>query len=247
MVRTLLVRGMIAGLIGGLLYAVFAYVFGEPSIEAAIAFEDQVAAAAGDTAAGEGPVSRGIQSTLGLLVAAVVFGVATGGVFALVYASIYGRVGRLSPRATAALMALVGFVVAYLVPFLKYPANPPASSMDETISQRTGLYVVMILFSLVLAVGAITLGRRLVARWGTWNATLAAVAAYVVAVGLVEFLMPVIAETPAGFPAPVLYDFRLAAIGGQLVLWASLGLVFGALVDGRSRRRTEQASDAAAF
>lgn len=236
MVRTLLIRGMLAGLVAGVVYFVFAFVFGEPTIEAAIAYEEQLAVAAGAASDGAPLVSRGVQATIGLAVAALVYGVAIGGLFALVYAVIYGRVGRLSPRATAAVTALVAFVVISLVPFLKYPANPPASSIDETIGQRTGLYVVMILFSVVLAVGAILLGRRLLERWGAWNATLIGAGAYVVAVGIVGLLMRPIDETPPDFPAVVLYDFRLASIGGQLVLWATLGLVFGALVDGRVRR-----------
>ena len=51
-------------------------------------------------------------------------------------------------------------------------------------------------------------------------------------------LLPVIAETPADFPATVLYDFRLASFAGQLVLWTALGLIFGALVEpGRAAQR----------
>ncbi|MGH3614974.1 MAG: CbtA family protein [Pseudonocardia sp.] len=238
MVRTLLIRGMFAGLVAGVVYFVFAFVFGEPAVETAIAYEEQLAVAAGAASDDAPLVSRGVQATIGLAVAVLVYGVAVGGLFALVYAVVYGRIGRLSPRATAAVTALVAFVVISLVPFLKYPANPPASSIDETIGQRTGLYVVMILFSVVLAVGAILLGRRLLGRLGVWNATLIGAGAYVVAAGIVGFLMQPIDETPPDFPAVVLYDFRLASIGGQLVLWASLGLVFGALVDGRAGRRS---------
>ncbi len=237
MVRTLLVRGLIAGLIAGVVYFVFAYVFGEPAVEAAIQYEEQLAAAAGE-ASGEVPlVSRDVQRTLGLAAAALVFGVAVGGIFALVYAGIYGRVGRLSPRATAAVLALVAFVVVYAVPFVKYPANPPASSNDDTIGLRTGWYLVLVLASVALAAGAVVLGRRLAGRLGAWNATLLATAAYVVAVAIVGVLLPSVAETPPDFPATVLYDFRLASLGGQLVLWTTIGLVFGALVD-RSVRRS---------
>ncbi len=236
MMRSLLIRGMIAGLIAGLLYFVFAYLFGESSVNAAIAYEDQVGAAAGHASEEAPLVSRGIQSTIGLAVAALVYGAALGGILALAYSAVYGRIGRLSPRATAAVVALAGFVAVIVVPFLKYPANPPASSIGGTIGSRTGIYVVMIIFSVVLAAGAVLLGRRLLARFGTWNATLLAVGAYVVAVGIVGFLMPVVAETPADFPATVLYQFRLASFGGQLVLWTALGLIFGALIDGSSRR-----------
>lgn len=221
---------MLAGLAAGLVYAVFAFVFGEPQVDGAIAFEDQVAAAAGE-APGEELVSRGVQSTIGLTVAAVVYGVAIGGLFALVFAVAQGRLGRLRPRATAAVLALLGFLAVYAVPFLKYPANPPAASLDDTIGLRTGLYVVMIVLSVALGVGAVVLRERLLARLGGWNATLAAAAAYAVLVGIAMAVLPVIAETPADFPATVLYDFRLASFAGQLVLWAALGLIFGALVE----------------
>lgn len=238
MVRTLLIRGMIAGLVAGLAYFVFAYLFGEPAVEAAIGYEDQVAAAAGEVSTEEPLVSRGIQSTLGLATAALVYGVVVGGILSLVYASVVGRVGRLSARATAAVIAGIGFVSVALVPFVKYPANPPASTLDATVGQRTGPFMVLIILSVLLAVGAVMLGRSLAVRTGSWNATLVAAAAYVVAVGIVGFLLPTVAETPAGFPAAVLYDFRVASIGGQLVLWTVIGLVFGALIDGRSRRRS---------
>ncbi len=226
---------MLAGLAAGLLYAIFAYLFGEPQVDAAIAFEDQLSAAAGEPA-GEELVSRGVQSTVGLTVAAVVYGVAIGGIFALVYALAQGRVGRLGPRGTAALLALLGFVTVYAVPFLKYPANPPASSIDDTIGQRTALYLIMVVLSVALGLGAVVLRERLVPALGAWNATLAAAAVYAVLVGAVLAVLPTIAETPADFPATVLYDFRLASFGGQLVFWAALGLIFGALVERNSRR-----------
>jgi predicted cobalt transporter CbtA len=241
MVRTLLIRGMPAGLVGGLAYFVFAYLFGEGPIDAAIAYEEQVASAAGEVSSEVPEVSRGIQATLGLGVAAVVYGVVIGGILSLVYASVVGRVGRLSARATAAVIAGIGFVAVALVPFLKYPANPPASTLDGTVGQRTGLFVALIILSVLLAVGATMLGRSLAPRLEAWNATLVSATAYAIAMGVVGFLLPTVAETPADFPAAVLYDFRVASIGGHLVLWAVIGLVFGALIDGKSRRRAGSA------
>ncbi|MFG1638299.1 CbtA family protein [Pseudonocardia alni] len=246
MVRTLLIRGMIAGLVAGLAYFLFAYLFGEPPVEAAIGYEDQVATAAGEASTEEPLVSRGIQATLGLATAALIYGVVVGGILSLVYASVVGRVGRLSARATAAVIAGIGFVAVALVPFIKYPANPPASTLDTTVGQRAGPFLVLIIASVLLAVGAVMLGRSLAVRMGSWNATLVAAAAYLGAVGIVGFLLPTVAETPTDFPATVFYDFRVAAIGGQLVLWTVVGLVFGALIDGRSRRRSSSTVDAAA-
>ena len=46
--------------------------------------------------------------------------------------------GRLTPGQSTALVAAVGFVAVALVPFLKYPATPPAVGNADTIGDRTG-------------------------------------------------------------------------------------------------------------
>ena len=143
MIRNLLVCGFIAGACGGLLATGFAELAGEPAINSAISFEEAQAEAAGQAPEPE-MVSRDIQRSVGLLTAAVVYGLALGGLFALAFAAIYGRVGRVSPAKTALWLAAGAFVVVYLVPFLKYPANPPSVGNPDTIGHRTLLYVVMI-------------------------------------------------------------------------------------------------------
>ena len=198
-VRALLVRGMLAGLAAGVAAFVFAYLFGEPGVNGGIAFEEQGMHGHG----GEELVSRGVQSTVGLLVGVLVYAVAIGGILALVYAAVRGRVGPARPRAAALVLAAVGFAVVVLVPFLKYPGNPPGSSDGGSIGQRTGLYLVMLLFSVLVAALATALGKNLVARLGTWNATIVAVVAYLLVVAVGGALLPAVNETPDGFPATV--------------------------------------------
>ena len=159
----------------------------------------------------------------------VIYGTALGGIFALVFAYAHGRLGRLSPRTTAAILALAGFVVLILAPQLKYPANPPAVGNPDTIGVRTGLYFLMIATSVVAAVAALNLGKRLVARLGPWNAVLVGAGAYVVAMVIAMLALRPINEVPANFSADVLWRFRVASLGIQLVLWTAMGLGFGAL------------------
>jgi TRAP-type C4-dicarboxylate transport system permease large subunit len=109
MVRALLIRGMLAGVLAGLVAFAFAWIFGEPQINLAIAFEQHTHAAAKE-APGPELVSRAVQSTTGLLTGIVVYGCALGGIFSLVFAYAYGRIGSLSPRSTAAILAILGFV-----------------------------------------------------------------------------------------------------------------------------------------
>jgi hypothetical protein len=228
MARSLLLRGMLAGLVAGLLAFVFARAFGEPSVASAISFESQRAAAAGATPAME-LVSRDIQSTVGLLTAVVVYGVALGGLFALAFTFLYGRVREATPAVTARWLAAGAFAVVYLVPFLKYPANPPAAGRADTIGTRTALYVAMLVLSIAGAAYALWLSRRLEGRLGREGATLAAVAVYVLVVVAGMLVLPGLDEVPAGFPAVTLWNFRLASIGTQAVTWTVIGLLFGFL------------------
>jgi uncharacterized membrane protein YagU involved in acid resistance len=228
---------MLAGLVAGLIAFLFARIVGEPALEGGLAFEHGAAHAAGEHG-GEELVSRGVQSNIGLGVAYVIYGVVVGGILALVHATAQGRLGPLGARGTAVVVALVGFVSAVLVPFLKYPFNPPASTLAETIGVRTGLFVVLLALSVAFAVAAVALSRRLAATLGWWNAVLVSAGAYVVLVGLVAFLLPTFTETPPDYPATTLYEFRVASLGGHVVLWTALALVFAAL----AHRATQPAS-----
>ncbi|MET9059001.1 CbtA family protein [Streptomyces antibioticus] len=225
-VRNLLVRGMLAGLAAGVLALLVAYFLGEPLVDRAIGFEESHAPAHEHEVE---LVSRGLQSTAGLATGVLLYGVAFGGIAALAYCFALGRVGRFGPRATALLLSGVALVAVYVVPFLKYPANPPAVGDPDTIGKRTTLYFLMMVLSVLLAVAATLLGKRLAPRLGNWYATVAAVAAFALVVGLAYAFLPAVNEVPADFPATVLWRFRISALAMQATLWAGFGLVFGEL------------------
>jgi hypothetical protein len=219
---------MLVGVVAGTLAFGFAEIFGEPQVEHAIAFEEQMTHTHGE-ASEPALVSREIQAGLGLFVGIIVYGAALGGLFSLAFAFAYGRLGRLGPRATSALLALAAYVAIVLVPSLKYPANPPSVGSPETIGLRTGLFFMMLLASVAALVLAALVARRLSVRFGTWNATLIAGATFIVVIGIVELALPEINEVPENFSAVVLWRFRVASLGIQAVLWTTIGLLFGAL------------------
>jgi Probable cobalt transporter subunit (CbtA) len=248
MVRQLLLRGMLAGVLAGLLAFGFAKIFGEPQVDHAVAFEEQMDKAKSQSAAGTMSmsggmsmsnaeaaepvlVSRAVQAGLGLFTGVVVYGTAFGGLFALVFAYAYGRIGVLSPRATSALLAGAAFLTLVVVPDLKYPANPPSVGHPDTIGQRTELFLAMILISIAALVIAVALGRRLTNRLGGWNASFVGGAAFILLVAIAQILLPAINEVPDQFPAVVLWRFRIASIGLEAILWATIGLVFGILAE----------------
>jgi hypothetical protein len=256
MVGSLLLRGMLVGVLAGLLAFGFARVFGEPQVDRAIALEgtlghshDHAApaapamtmapAASAPAAEPEEPelVSRETQAGLGLLTGAVVYGAAVGGLFALVFAFTYGRVGRLDARATAGLLALAAFIALVVVPDLKYPANPPAVGNSETIGERTTLFFIMLAISIAGLVLAVNLALGLARRHGGWAAGIVAGAVYITIIVVAQLALPVINEVPEGFPADLLWKFRIASLGMHAVLWTTIGLAFGALAERSFARR----------
>ncbi|MFM0730018.1 CbtA family protein [Paraburkholderia sediminicola] len=230
MVGKLLVRGMLAGIAAGLLTFGFARLVGEPQVDQAISFEEKA-----DAAKGEAPepelVSRDTQAGLGLLTGVVTYGAAFGGLFALVFAYAYGRVGALSARALSAWLALGAFIALVIVPNIKYPANPPSVGDPETIGMRTGLFFLMIAISLAALVFSLKVRRRAALKLGAWNGSIVAVVVFVVIIAAVQLSMPAINEVPAAFPAVLLWKFRVAAIGMQVIMWTTIGLLFGAMVE----------------
>lgn len=232
MVGNLLLRGMIAGAIAGVLVFVFAHFFGEPLVDQAIAFEEAAAQAAGEAAEPE-IVSRATQAGIGLFTGAMAYGVAVGGLFALTFAFVHGRFSRLSARGTAAVIALAAFVAIILVPGIKYPANPPAVGNGDTIGVRTELFFLMIVVSVAALIAAIAFARGLAHRFGIWNGAIIAGIAYIVFIGLVQYLLPPINEVPENYSAIVLWRFRITSLGMHVVLWSVLAVVFGMLAEKR--------------
>lgn len=244
MEKRLIGGGLLAGAFGAVLAFIFARLCAEPVIGRAIAFEDgrtDAENAHGVHEHGAELFTRGVQSGPGLGFGVLIFGLAMGALFAVLFSVVYARTETGRPQALSLLLAIGAFGAVYVVPFVKYPPNPPAVGQADTIAARTGWYLAMVLASVVLAIGAAWAARHLAARFGAYNASLVAGAGYLVAIVVVALALPSVDETPEplrdaagtiiypGFPADVLYEFRLLSLATQLVLWAGIGLAFAAI------------------
>lgn len=239
--RSFLVRGLVAGFLAGLFTFVVAHQVGEPHIQTAIGIEEAGSAAEEAHGHGEGVaahssheedgtvVSRHDQRTWGLLTGTVVVGTALGGLVALVSAGVVGRLGRLRPAQSTALVGLLGFVSVTLVPFLKYPATPPAVGNADTIGHRTNVFFGYLAISVVAAVAAVVVARLLTDKIGTFEAIVAGTALYLVVVVGLGQVMPTVNEI-GDFPADVLWYFRRSSIITLATLWGSLAVVLTYLV-----------------
>lgn len=241
--RNFLIRGLLAGFIASLLSFGVAYFVGEPHVDAAIAVEEANAATtSSDTvvaddghshshaADDEGTeVSRDNQSTWGLATGILTVGTALGGVIGLASAFAVGRIGRLRPAQTTALVALVGYVSYSLVPFLKYPATPPAVGDGETIGDRTLYFFIVQGISILAAIAAVLIARRLLGRVSSYRAVLIAGGGYLAVVVVTALAMPTVNELGA-FPADILWYFRLSSLLTNATLWAGIGIILVGLI-----------------
>jgi predicted cobalt transporter CbtA len=238
-------RGVAAGLLAGLLAGLFAFVMGEPLLDQAIGVEEsnhqegQASAAhedGGHASDGGGEVfSRSVQK-VGLFFATGLSGAFVGGLFGLVFAYLRTRLTPESDWNRSLLLASMIFLGAALIPFLKYPANPPTVGDPATIGVRTAAYFAMVGLSLLAILIAWYASRLL------WERGVSApVRQIAVGLGLVIVVTGLFVALPAStdpgeFPAGLLWSFRLSSLGTQLVLWMGLGVVFGLLCERANRR-----------
>ena len=213
-------HGALAGAAGGAGTALFLLLVGERSIGDAIAIEE----ASGHGP--DGPFSRSVQQ-LGGVLGAVIVGAALGTVLAVVFAAVRHRLEGRDDFGRVVRLAGVAYITLFLVPFLKYPANPPAVGDPDTVGRRTALYLVVLAWS----VAATWLGWRLRGHlcrrgWSPSQAAAVAVAAWALVVGVALVVLPG-SPDPVTAPATLVWRFRLASAGGQAVFWAVAGAALG--------------------
>ena len=215
--------GALAGLAGGAALSLVLLAVGERTISRAIELEQR---ARGGGAGGGETFSRGVQQAGGVA-AALIWGVALGAIFAVAYVALRRRLDTKSDWRAAVTLAMVAFATLVLVPFLKYPANPPGVGEPDSVGRRTALYLLVLAWSL-LATGAawraaLVLGRRALPE----HQRVPAVGLlYVALVALGLAALPG-SPDPVALPATLVWRFRLASLAGTAAFWAVCGVVFG--------------------
>lgn len=191
-------RGALAGLIAGIFGFIFARIFAESQIDKAIDYEsgrDDILVAlnraAGRPVEADAPevFSRSVQSNFGAATGIIGFAVGMGILVAVAYLVFHGRF-RTRPQTIVWLLAAYGFLGVYLLPFVKYPANPPAIGHSFTIKTRTSLYLTMVIASLVLLAIAAVAAHRLRPRFGMLRAVVLSAVGFFVLYGVLVGVLP---------------------------------------------------------
>ncbi len=227
MIWAYLRRGLAAGLLAGLLAGLFAYLFAEPALDRAIELEN----AAHERS--EQVFDRGDQKA-GLILATALYGTSVGALFGLLSA-FFRHLYRSEWRRSLALAGAI-FLGAVLLPFLKYPPNPPGVGADpETLTTRTLAYLAMIALCMLAVLAAWRFARGLKGASSPLR-DLTAAGVLLVLFAFLYLAMPDFGETSGHAPADLVWDFRLSSLGTQAVLWAGIGCIFGLLGE-RARKR----------
>ncbi|UGY91590.1 CbtA family protein [Streptomyces gobiensis] len=234
-VLPLLRRGLLAGGLAGLAAGLFSLLLAEPLMDRAIRLEEERQTASAHAHSAHTPsahtheaeelFSRGTQH-FGLLVTAVVVGLALGVFFAVAYALIHRANPEDRPWPRALTLAGAGFLALSLLPGLRYPANPPGVGDGGTVSERQALWVAALVIGVLGMLLAWQLHRRLTDRPAPVRQL--TVAGTVIAILGVLFLLPGNPD-PVPVPAPLLWDFRVLSLASHALLWGALGAAFGAL------------------
>lgn len=212
-------EGLVAGAAGGLAAALYLAVVVQPILGQAIALEEPT------SGSHDALFSRGVQQVggaVGIVLYGALVGVILGAVLALVRHRLRGDDWNRSMR-----VATAAFVSVFLVPFLKYPGNPPGVGDPATVQRRTALYLFFIGLSILAAWSGWRVTRTLGARGRPPELAVAAgVAAYVVVVAVAAALLPGSGDA-VPVPAQLLWRFRIASLGGSVILMAVTGYVLG--------------------
>jgi uncharacterized membrane protein YidH (DUF202 family) len=230
--KHVLLRGLLAGAVAGLVTGLLALLFAEPTLDSAIALEP---------AGGDELFSRATQKA-GLVLGLVLVGLALGALYALAYRVLPSDL-RARPWARSLALALGGFVALYLIPFLRYPANPPGVGDESTLDTRTSAYFLCMALGLAVTSGAFAASRAL-ARRGVlaWQRQGGVTLLALVLVAGAYAVMPAAAPVH-DVPADLVWDFRLRSLGLQITLWTMLGAVFGALSEQATARSTARSDE----
>jgi predicted cobalt transporter CbtA len=233
--RQILLRFTGAGAIAGGLAGLWSLLVTERAIAPALVIEDARSHAGGDHAHAE-IFSRGVQVTGGV-VGSVLAGVIIGLLFGTVFAALRHRLPAGTDAGRSAVLGAIGFGVFVLLPAVVIPANPPAVGDPATIGRRTAIYGGVLAAGLVVALVTAAVVSALGGR-GV-DPPLVAIAGVLVAAVLVALILVFFPRNPdvipADVPAAVIWNFRLASLGQLTVLWATIALVGGALVDRLTR------------
>jgi predicted cobalt transporter CbtA len=220
-----LISGAIAGTILGLINQIMV----EPYIDQAIAIEVKNTIASGE------PVDFGelVQYRLwqkgGEIVAGTILGTSISALFGIVYVYARESLPGSNNKKKGLILAGIMFFVIFLIPALKYPANPPAVGDPETIEYRESLYIGMLVISGFTALGVALLYRKL-GQMQKESRKIVVPVIYALIIALAFVLLPPNPDEIT-ISSDLLITFRILTTITMGIFWGVLGILLGSFWD----------------
>ena len=216
---------LVSGALAGLVHGTINFALVEPYLDQAIGLENESLFASGEA---EDTLefwaeyeSYRIWQKSGQVLAGVILGLAMGSLFGIVYALSRNSLPGKNDVTKSVILAGIMWLTIYIIPFLKYPANPPTVGDGETVMLRAILYVSFIALSGIGVVIFYKLSQKL-----QNNKKYFGLFGYVIFITILFFVMP---ENPDEITAPMnlVNEFRLMSVFGVSSFWISVGLILG--------------------
>jgi len=219
---------LLAGIISGIIHGGINLVVTEPFIDQAIDLEIQNAIAAGEEIDSPEVIAQyRTWQKGGEVLAGSILGLSLGSLFALVYAFAWSSLPGSNGMKKGLFLAAIMWFTIFLIPFLKYPANPPAVGDPDTIYYRQSLYLLFIAASGLGALALAFLYRKLGNKKSRKFVIPALYAAYVSALFVIMPPNP----DPITAPMDLINNFRIASALTVTLFWFVLGAIFGTFWD----------------
>ena len=216
---------LVSGAIAGFVHGTINFALVEPYLDQAIGLENESLFASGEA---EDTLefwaeyeSYRIWQKSGQVLAGVILGLAMGSLFGIVYALSRNSLPGKNDVTKSVILAGIMWLTIYIIPFLKYPANPPTVGDGETVMLRAILYVSFIALSGIGVVIFYKLSQKL-----QNNKKYFGLFGYVIFIIILFLVMP---ENPDEVNAPMnlVNEFRFMSVLGVSSFWLSVGLILG--------------------
>jgi predicted cobalt transporter CbtA len=245
-VITFVIITLLSGAIAGTVLGAINQALVEPYIDRAISIETQNAIKEGEVIDPVELQNYRLWQKGGEIAAGTILGMSFGALLGVVF--VYSR-SLLLPQSNsnirkALVLAGIMWFVLFLIPALKYPANPPAVGDPETIYYREGLYIGLLAISGFSALGLALLYRKLSSR--TPNNKNRIIIVPLIYAAIIVGAILILPPNPDKISAPMdlVQGFRIASAFTMSIFWGLLGLILGALWDRLKPHETAQITTA---
>ena len=216
---------LVSGALAGFIHGTVNFTIVEPYLDQAIGIENQNLFESGEDQ--DTPQfwveyeGYRVWQKSGQILAGVILGISIGSLFGIVFALSRNTLPGNNDLKKAITLSGIMWFTLYIIPFLKYPANPPTVGDGETVVLRAILYLSFIAISGLGAFSFYKLSTKL-----QNNKKIISLAGYTIFIGIVFLIMP---ENPDEITAPMelVNEFRIMSVLGVSSFWASIGIILG--------------------